>query len=413
MKISQRYMNEKETLNASKFFLESNRNYDTTTFCFDVIDNKYIEIYNSDKEIYIIETEDLSECMIIKRYLNLSASIESFKTFIYFLYRFNNTYIHLADNLGFHYTAINHYITNENYRGESVFFQSFLDYIYVYENKKIRKITEKEFRENSSSIILEKYRHLYVEFACLEDYIIVDEDFKFMLFAKSIFSDFSEHFNRTILKKYFIHIGPTGLKLIDKDVNPKISYTTQIENSDFFYERAKNKLVIYKCTDKFEFFSEIKIKDTYTNLTLKYLDNTLILFYLSRGNIEQNLEFHTILPNNKIFLSLKHKENKSTQNIILNTIQGETIEYKSDKENYVKNLILECNFDRTTGILIDTNKKFLFYNGKKVDLMTHYKDVSTYAVNDSIKKFKKGVSISNSTYITFEGEVLPIKSFIP
>ncbi|MGL5758446.1 hypothetical protein, partial [Plesiomonas sp.] len=131
------------------------------------------------------------------------------------------------------------------------------------------------------------------------------------------------------------------------------------------------------------------------------------------GNIEQNLEFHTILPNNKIFLSLKHKENKSTQNIILNTIQGETIEYKSDKENYVKNLILECNFDRTTGILIDTNKKFLFYNGKKVDLITHYKDVSTYAVNDSIKKFKKGVSISNSTYITFEGEVLPIKSFIP
>lgn len=400
MNISERCMSNEEVLKVAKIFLEKEKlTYQNSSYYFEKIDSK-IFIYDKKRNTYIIEGEEVELLTIYNciEKIDLDSKFEDLFNFLYFI---NGTYIYLAQKYYYEHIIINKYFNNYDLS------ETILDRIYILKNNKLVNITEEEFKIYYNDIPFSEARMKNGD-----DFIIIlDKNFDFILFT----SLSNIKLKGVISPPYYFYKGFNGLEVADITKISKLNFLKSIPDSNFFYEIEKNKLVIYEYAyDKLEYFSEIKIKESYSNISLGFINDKIKFNFTSRLNYEKNIEFYLILRNpKKLFLVFKYKKNNSSETITVNTTNGKERVFSSKEEP------LNCNgrinnsiFDEKKGFIISETRKFMYYNGKEITLTNNYNYNMNYSQINNLIFLNNGIKVDDDLYITYKGEILPIKSFI-
>lgn len=401
MNISERRMSNEEMLFFSKNFLENDGYRD---YFFEKKDSK-IFIYNENKITYIIEgtIEEISILynLIQNKIINSEIGIETLINILYFI---NGTYLYFVEK-----TKVNFLIIN-NCLSKYTTIENIFDKIYIAEDNKLRNITEQEFKIHCNNIFFKDTDIL--EYLNDEIIIFLDKDFDIISYSYSNTVESHGSFQ----SPYYFYKSFNDLKVANIPSNSMLYNSSVVPNSNFFYQILKNKIVIYEHKDnKVEYFSEIKIKESYWQLRLNFIKNKFKLTFATRGNAETNSEFYLITEKNKKpLLVFKYKKNNSHEIITINTTKGKKIVFDSKKEenNIYKTNIKNVEFDIKEGIVINDKKDIMYYDGKEIKLINNYNLDSWYLRIKDLFFLKNGISFDNSVYVTYNGEILPIKSFI-
>lgn len=399
MKISQRNMSNEEIFIFFKNFFKKNE-IERFRFTCEIKDSSII-IYDIDlKRTHIINGTE-KELTIIKSFFDTYCLYKEYKTedLISFLQVLNNTEIYLIQNIIYDSLMINKYLDKSDLSN------TILNNIYILKNNILSKITEKDFENNHNKIDFINNRETFG----YDFFIILDEDFNFT----ESFSFNKLNCSLLISFPYCFFNNSKGLAVADLLSNPKLNFLNPIPNSNFFYEIIKNKIIIYQYNDKLEYFSEIKIKEYYTNIEVKYFQNKISLSFGIRDGKESVTEFYLISNEKNLSLVFKHKENKTAIETVIYTTNKEEIKFKSLFSDYYDRHYPKADYivNYKFGFLIEKNLENMYYNGRKIKLIDNY-NIENNFYSSSITFLQNGLVI-NDIYITYEGEILPIKSFIP